>query len=146
MNYAKRIIVICAILAVTALEFGCGGGDETNPPTVKLTASAITSQSDATAHTHIVSLPFTDVSASPTTDIYQYRSETINGHSHVIAITKQQMIDLNNGMRLNLTSSAPITGAIHTHTWIIQGGDLLYDKNCYNCHSNNNRVSIGFEF
>jgi mono/diheme cytochrome c family protein len=42
-------------------------------------------------------------------------------------------------MRVVLTSSTSNSGAAHTHTWIIQGGDLLYDKNCYNCHSNDKR-------
>jgi mono/diheme cytochrome c family protein len=57
----------------------------------------------------------------------------------VIALSKQQMVDLDNGMQMTLTSSTPSSGASHTHTWSLQGGNVLYDKNCYNCHSNDNR-------
>jgi len=57
----------------------------------------------------------------------------------VIALSSQQMIDLNSGMRLSLVSSAPSSGAAHTHVWNLQGGSVLYDKNCYNCHSNDKR-------
>jgi mono/diheme cytochrome c family protein len=49
------------------------------------------------------------------------------------------MTDLSNGMQLILTSSTPSSGASHTHTWSIQGGSVLYEKNCYNCHSNDKR-------
>jgi mono/diheme cytochrome c family protein len=139
MNYVKRIVITFILVAVAALEFGCGEGSETNTPSVKLTASAITSQADITAHTHAVSIPFTDLSSAPANDIYQHRSDTSNGHTHVVALSKQQMIDLNNGMRLVLVSSSPNTGTNHTHTWSIQGGDVLYEKSCYNCHSNDKR-------
>ena len=138
MDYAKRIVIAFTLLTLTALVSGCGEKG-TNTPAVKLTASVITSQSDTNAHTHTVTIPFTDISESPAADTYQYRSEITNGHSHVIAISKQQMIDLNNGMRLVLTSSSPDSGINHTHIWNIQGGDMLYEKNCFNCHSNDNR-------
>jgi len=138
MSNWYKIIAAALFLAVTLLASGCGE-NETNSPAVKLTASVVASQADATGHSHSVTIPFTDVSASPAVDIYQYRSEVTNGHSHVIALSKQQVIDLNNGMRLTLTSSAPDTGSNHTHTWVIQGGDTLYEKNCYNCHSNDKR-------
>jgi len=138
MNYAIKNFMALGLLAATALVFGCGG-DETNAPSVKLTASVTSSQADATAHVHTVSIPFTDISASPVAATYQYRSGVSNNHSHVIALSQQQMIDLNNGMRLTLTSSSPDSGDNHTHTWNIQGGDVLYDKNCYNCHSNDKR-------
>jgi len=147
MINSKRIIVAFTLLAIATLESGCGEGGA-NVPAVKLTASAVTSQTDASSHVHSVSIPFTDVSASLAADVYQYRTQTTNGHSHVIALTKQQMIDLNNGMRLVVTSSSPDTGTSHTHTWNIQGGDLLYDKNCYNCHTNdkrgNNPMNVSF--
>lgn len=142
MNNAKKFAIAFTLLAVAALVFGCGQGSEESgvlSPASKLTASAVTSQIDVTAHTHVVRIPFKDVSAAPAADIFQYRSDTHNGHSHVIALSKQQMIDLNNGMRLVLTSSAPNTGTDHTHSWIILGGTLLYDKNCFNCHGNANR-------
>jgi len=138
MVYIRRVFITISLLTVAALQFGCGE-KETNSPSVKLTASTVTSQADTTAHSHTITIPFTDVSASPAADTYQYRTEVTNGHSHVIALSKQQMIDLNNGMRLVLTSSSPDSGTNHTHTWSIQGGDVLYEKNCYNCHTNDKR-------
>jgi cytochrome c5 len=138
MHYAKKIVIAFMLLTVTTLVSGCGE-KETNTPAVKLTASVVTSLADTTAHTHTIIIPFSDVSASPAVDSYQYRSDVTNGHSHVIAISKQQMIDLNNGMRLVLTSSSPDSGINHIHTWNIQGGDVLYEKNCYNCHTNDKR-------
>jgi mono/diheme cytochrome c family protein len=145
MNYAKNILVTLSLIAVAFLQFGCGnengesGEGGASSPAFKLTASSISSQADASAHTHVVTIPFIDVSASPAADIFQYRSTTSSGHSHVIALSKQQMVDLSNGMRLVLVCSAPNTGSTHTHTWNVQGGILLYDKNCYNCHGNANR-------
>jgi mono/diheme cytochrome c family protein len=132
-----RMIAMAAAVCATLLS-GCGDKGETNAPAAKLTASTVLSSTD-TAHQHSVSIPFTDVSASPAAGGNQYRSDTAGGHSHVIALSQQQMTDLNNGMQLTLVSSAPSSGAAHTHTWSIQGGSILYEKNCYNCHSNDKR-------
>jgi len=138
MNSVKRISIAFALSILSALGSGCGE-HETNVPATKLTASVITSQADTSTHTHSVTIPFTDVSASPASDVYQYRSDVSNGHSHVIALSKQQVIDVNNGLRLVLDSSTPSAGTSHKHTWNVQGGDVLYEKNCYNCHSNDKR-------
>jgi mono/diheme cytochrome c family protein len=139
MNIVLKVMaVLAAIIAMTTMLTGCGEGREDNIPAVKLTASALVS--DITnGHGHNVEIPFIDISAAPGADLFQYRSSDNTGHSHVIALSKQQMIDLNNGMRLTLTSSAPSSGTAHTHTWNIQGGNVLYDKNCYNCHTNDKR-------
>jgi len=134
--FMRKFVILAAV--GNALLFGCGEGGETNAPAVKLTASSVASSSDS-AHQHSASIPFTDVSASPSAGGYQYRSDTVGGHSHVIAFSPQQMVDLNNGLQLTLTSSAPSSGVSHTHTWSIQGGSVLYEKNCYNCHSNDKR-------
>jgi len=134
----KKVFVILTIAGLSAMQFGCGEGSETNVPAVKLTVSAVVSSTDS-AHQHSVSIPFVDVSASPVATGYQYRSDTAVGHSHVIALSQQQMIDLNNGMQLTVVSSVPSSGVSHTHTWMIQGGSVLYEKNCYNCHSNDKR-------
>lgn len=138
MNRAVKTIFLFSVLLVSVIQFGCGE-KETNAPATKLIASVVTSTADTTTHTHSVTIPFTDISASPASDTYQFRSDVSNGHSHVIAISKQQMVDLNNGMRLALTSSTPDTGSSHTHSWSFQGGNLLYEKNCYNCHTNDKR-------
>lgn len=137
MDNVKRYLCAGALIALAAIQFGCGEG--TNAPSVPLTASAVDSTADATGHTHTVTIPFTDVSDAPASAVYQYRTSTTDGHSHVIAITKQQMTDLNDGMVLQLTSSTASSGAAHTHTWRIMGGSVLYEKNCYNCHSNGKR-------
>jgi mono/diheme cytochrome c family protein len=134
----KKTLALLVAVTLSAMLSGCGEGGGTNPPAVKLTASTVVSSTDST-HQHSVSIPFVDVTASPAAGGYQYRSDTVSGHSHVIALSMQQMIDLNNGMQLTLTSSAPSSGASHTHTWIIQGGSVLYEKNCYNCHTNDKR-------
>jgi Cytochrome C oxidase, cbb3-type, subunit III len=133
-----KSVFIFSLMALLPLISGCGE-KETNEPAIKLTASTVTSSADATTHTHTVSIPFTDISAAPASTVYQYRSSIINGHSHVIALTKQQLIDINNGMRVILTSSNPSSGIVHTHSWSVVGGNILYDKNCYNCHSNDQR-------
>jgi len=138
MACIKNIVIGFTLLIVVTLVAGCGES-ETNSPGVKLTASAVTSQVDISAHTHAVSIPFTDFSSAPAADTYQYRSDTVNGHSHVIALTKQQMTDINNGLRVEIVSSSPDAGLDHTHTWSIQGGVLLYEKFCYNCHTNDKR-------
>jgi mono/diheme cytochrome c family protein len=143
----KKTLALFVLAALSAIQFGCGESSETNAPSVKLTASTVAS-STVIAHQHTVSIPFIDVSAAPASSIFQYRSDSVPGHSHVIALSQQQMIDLNNGMQLTLTSSAPDTGAPHAHIWNIQGGSVLYEKNCYNCHSNdkrnNNPMNVNF--
>jgi mono/diheme cytochrome c family protein len=137
MNQFKFLVLL--VLSALLL-FGCGEGSETNAPSVKLTASTVAS-TVVSSHAHNVSIPFIDVSAAPADSVYQYRSDSFSdGHSHVIALTKQQMIELNDGQQvLNLKSSSPQTGADHTHLWNIQGGSVLYEKYCYNCHSNDKR-------
>lgn len=139
INLLKAITVSAAIVTMTAMLTGCGEGREDNVPAVKLTASAIVSEPAADGHGHSVVIQFTDISPTPAADLFQYRSSDNTGHSHVIALSKQQMIDLNNGMRLTVTSSAQSSSTPHTHTWNIQGGSVLYDKNCYNCHTNDKR-------
>ena len=139
MRGIKLLVIILALFVVSTLVAGCGEDSETNEPSVSLTASTLTSLSDNTAHVHTVSIPFTDISAATTFTDYQYRSDVADGHSHVIALSPQQMFDLNNGMLVEVTSSSPDAGTDHTHTWRIQGGDLLYEKFCYNCHSNDKR-------
>lgn len=134
----KSITVSAAIIAMITTLSGCGEGRGDNVPAVKLTAAAIVSEPAADGHGHDVEIPFTDITPTPAADLFQYRSSD-KGHSHVIALSKQQMIDLGNGMRLTVTSSAQSSGAAHTHTWNILGGNVLYDKNCYNCHTNGKR-------
>ena len=133
----KKTVVPIVILALTTLLTGCGEKGETNAPAVALTASTVASTT-VSAHAHSVTIPFGDVSPAPG-NVIQYRSDTVNGHSHVIAFSIQQMIDLNNGMQVSLVSSDPSSGAAHTHIWSIQGGSVLYEKNCFNCHSNDKR-------
>lgn len=139
-NLFRTATALAAIVAMAAMLTGCGNSEdsEDNVPAVKLTASAIVSELSG-GHGHNVELPFTDVSTSPAADIFQYRSSDNTGHSHVIALSGQQMRDLANGMRLTVTSSIQSSGATHTHTWNLLGGRVLYDKNCYNCHTNDKR-------
>lgn len=137
----KNVFTALIIVTLAAMQTGCGGGDSEDgvtAPSVSLSASTVAS-STASAHAHSVSIPFTDVSASPSAAGYQYRSNDVSGHSHVIALSQQQMIDLNSGLQLSLTSSSPSSGVAHIHTWNIQGGSVLYEKNCFNCHSNKER-------
>ena len=134
----KNVIVTISIVGLSVIQYGCGEGSETNAPAVPLTASKVVSSTVST-HNHTVSIPFTDVSSSPADVVIQYRSDITNGHSHVIALSRQQMIDLNNGMQLTLISSDSSPGTGHTHSWNLQGGSVLYEKNCYNCHSNDKR-------
>jgi len=136
-NWMKIGDFALSVLCITVLS-GCGEGTETSTPATKLTASAVVSSS-VNSHSHAATIPFADVSASPADVVKQYRSDSVSGHSHVIAVSKQQMIDLNNGLQLSLTSSVPDSGAVHTHTWNFQGGSVLYEKYCYNCHSNGQR-------
>lgn len=134
----KLLIVSTVFFALSAMLTGCGEKSEENIPAEKLTASAVISEISS-GHGHNVEIPFTDITPTPTADLFQYRSSDNTGHSHVIALSKQQMIDLNNGMRLTVISSAPSSGAAHTHIWNLFGGNVLYDKNCYNCHTNDKR-------
>lgn len=134
----KMITVAAAIIAMAAMLAGCGEERGDNIPAVKLTASAVVSEL-ANGHGHNVEIPFTDISSVPAADLFQYRSSDNTGHSHVIALSKQQMIDLANGMRLAVISSAQSSGTAHTHIWNLLGGSALYEKYCYNCHTNDKR-------
>jgi mono/diheme cytochrome c family protein len=132
----KFVCTLLVAVALSALQSGCGEKGETNPPAVKLTASTVAS-STVNSHTHSVSIPFADVSDATVSSDYQYRSYTASdGHSHVIALSNQQMIDLNNGKQMILNSSLQNSGVDHTHTWSLLGGSVLYERTCYNCHSN----------
>jgi hypothetical protein len=131
----KRIVVTAAITLAAAALAGCGGS-ETNPPAAAISTTVVASQADTTSHSHSVTVPFTDYPATPADSVHQYRSSDSGGHSHVIALTGQQLTDLSNGLRVTVTSSSA-NG--HTHTWSFLGGSMLYDKYCYNCHSNDKR-------
>lgn len=120
---------------------GCGEEREDNVPAVKLTASAAVSEPAADGHGHSVEIPFTDIDLASNPGFtaatpFQYRSSDNTGHSHVIALSKEQMIDLNNGLLVKLTSSSQNS---HIHSWNLQGGKVLYEKHCYNCHTNDKR-------
>lgn len=143
MSILRTILLTILTYPTLMLLSGCGEEHENNVPAVKLTASTVVSQSATapTSHSHTVEIPFSDISAAPSQAVYQYRSSisATDSHSHVIALSTQQMSDLNNGMQLTLLSSAPDSGTPHTHTWSVQGGTVLYDKHCYNCHTNDTR-------
>jgi len=141
LSRIKQLLFVLILIEVATLMTGCGTENEANAPSTALVASSVTSQPDSTTqvHSHSVSIPFTDISATTAAGDFQYRSDSVNGHSHVIALSPQQMIDTNNGMKVLVTSSSPDVGTDHAHTWSIQGGDLLYEKFCYNCHTNGKR-------
>jgi cytochrome c5 len=120
---------------------GCGKGEETNAPAVKLTASVVQSAVSvppSDTHTHSVTVPFTDPG---TASQVNYQSSTANGHSHTIALSSLQFTDLQAGKRIIVTSTPASDG--HTHIWNILGGNYLYESMCYNCHSNDKRGSRG---
>ena len=134
----KSIVVSAAFIVLSSMLTGCGGESGGNAPSVKLTASSVVSE-PWSGHVHNVLIPLTDISAASATNTFQYRSSDNSGHTHVIALSKDQITDLNNGMRITISSSAPSSGTAHTHTWNIVGGNVLYDKYCYNCHTNDKR-------
>jgi hypothetical protein len=138
MNAVLKVLILsAAAIIMTTMITGCGETGD-NIPAVKLTASAIVSDL-SNGHGHNVEMPFPDISSVPAADLFQYRSSDNTGHSHVIALSRQQMIDLNNGMRLTVISSTSSSGTAHTHIWNLLGGSVLYDKYCYNCHTNDKR-------
>lgn len=133
---AKRIMLFSLMVSALAVQYGCGG-EGTNAPATKLTASTVTSAS-TNSHSHTVAIPFTDLGATSTAN---YRSSTTDGHSHVIALSQQQYADLSAGKRVVVTSTAETDG--HSHVWEIMGGNVLYESLCYNCHSNDKRGVAG---
>ena len=132
----QKMTSYAALTLMLALLFGCGESEETNAPAVKLTASTVTSAT-ASGHTHAASIPFADLGTS--TD-KTYQSSSAAGHTHYIALSPQQFTDLNDGKRVIVTST---TDNGHTHSWEIQGGAVLYESMCYNCHSNDQRGAPG---
>jgi mono/diheme cytochrome c family protein len=132
MKFSLKCMVLAA--ALTLVLAGLTGCAETNTPGTKLTASVAASDTTAN-HTHTVSIPFSDLGGGKTVD---YRSSVTSGHSHVIALSGGQLSDLNNGLRVVVTSTPAVTDG-HTHTWNILGGNIVYESICYNCHSNDKR-------
>lgn len=131
-----QLLMLVAMTIVLVGLYGCGDS-ETNPPATKLTATAVSS-AVTNGHTHTVSIPFSDLG---TTTQVNYTTSTTAGHSHIIALSPQQFSDLKSGLRVIVTSTAAADG--HTHTWEIQGGNVLYESICYNCHSNDKRGAAG---
>jgi cytochrome c5 len=133
----KRIIFVASLCVMPAMLTGCGDSDEGTTATgIALTASTLDSTS-VNNHTHSVSLPFSDLGASSTV---QYRSSTTSGHSHVIALSPDQLADLYKGYKVQVTSS---TADGHTHEWVILGGNLVYESMCFSCHMNSKRGTGG---
>jgi mono/diheme cytochrome c family protein len=139
LRIQKKSLMLFVLFAMSGL---CGCGEkETNEPSVKLTASVVESGAPSTAvttHSHSVTIPFSDPGSASQVN---YTSTITNGHSHKIALSSQQFLDLKAGMRLIVQSTAAADG--HTHTWSILGGSYLYESICYNCHSNDQRGSRG---
>lgn len=133
-------ILIYGFLTLAGIS-GCGDGDETKAPAIKLTASVVQSgvaSPESDNHTHSVTIQFTDPGNASQVN---YLSSAANGHSHTIALSNQQFNDLKSGMRVVVKSTSASDG--HTHTWNILGGNYLYESMCYNCHSNDKRGSRG---
>lgn len=131
----NRYLRLTLLAIVTVALAACG--EETNKPGTPITATVVASATTS-GHTHSITIPFTDLGS---TNQINYTSTTINGHTHVVALSAQQFSDLKAGMQVTLTSSAAADG--HSHTWLIQGGSVLYDSLCYNCHSNDKRGTSG---
>lgn len=141
MNMSGTMKLLMALSLAVFTIYGCGEEKETNVPATKLTASSVVSVPASDGHGHSVTIPFSDLDLASdpgftASSDFQYRSSDNTGHSHVIALSKQQLTDLNNGLRVTVTSSVTST---HSHTWNLQGGAVLYEKFCYNCHSNDKR-------
>ena len=134
--FRSSIVAVMSIaLAVLA---GCGEGDEgVTAPGVTMTASSVGSTT-VNGHTHSVSMPFSDLGASATVS---YRSNVITGHSHVIALSALQLGDLYSGKQVKATSTPAADG--HTHDWVLQGGNLVYESMCFGCHANSKRGTAG---
>jgi mono/diheme cytochrome c family protein len=133
-NNLKSLLAVASMAFALAILGGCGG-DGSDKPAVQLSASEVTSGT-ANAHTHTVSIPFSDLGTAVQVN---YTSSSTSGHTHLIALSSQQISDLITGMRVIVTSTAAPDG--HTHTWEIMGGNILYESKCYNCHGNGKRGS-----
>ncbi len=139
MKFSLKCMVLAAALALVLVNLtGCGEG--TNTPSTQLTASSVSSSSainPVSSHSHSVAIPFSDLGGTRTVS---YRTSVTSGHSHVIALSAGQLSDLYKGYRVLVTSSTsyPATDS-HTHLFEIQGGQLVYESICYNCHSNDKR-------
>lgn len=126
----KSLLAVASMVVAMAIFGGC-------KPAGQLTASEVTSASTK-SHTHMVSIPFADLATKVQVD---YASSRTSGHTHVIALSPQQISDLNTGMRVIATSTAAPDG--HTHTWEIMGGNIIYESKCYYCHSDGQRGAPG---
>jgi mono/diheme cytochrome c family protein len=131
----KNLLSVASIAFALSISGGCGGGDGSDKPDVQLSASEVTAGT-TNDHTHTVSIPFSDLG---TTVQVNYTSSSTSGHTHLIALSPQQVSDLITGMRVIVTSTAALDS--HTHTWEIMGGNILYESRCYNCHGNDKRGS-----
>jgi mono/diheme cytochrome c family protein len=136
-SYLRSSVVLVMTLTLAILA-GCGEGDEgATAPGVAMTASSVGSTT-VNGHTHSVSMPFSDLGAAATVN---YRSSQTSGHTHVIALSAQQLGDLYTGKQVKVTSTPAADG--HLHEWVFQGGTLVYESMCFNCHSNSKRGTAG---
>jgi mono/diheme cytochrome c family protein len=133
-------LALAALFALMLAACGTGGSGGSGGSIATVDGSVLASEVTLN-HQHAVTVPFADVTAAPAQTVYQYRSDEVDGHSHVVAFTAEQMIDMNNGMTVVTTSSDPLTGAPHIHEWTMTGATMLYDQYCYNCHGDNKRNS-----
>ena len=137
-SYLRSTVVVIMTLTLAILA-GCGESDEggTTAAGIAMTASSVGSTT-VNGHTHSVSMPFSDLAATATVN---YRSSETSGHTHVIALSAQQLGDLYTGKQVKATSTPAVDG--HRHEWVFQGGNLVYESICFNCHSNSKRGTAG---
>jgi hypothetical protein len=115
MNRREFIIrvgtALIAVPVALSLE-SCGNdnGDTPAPPGFDVNSTV------DLAHSHSVRILTSDLTNPPASGVV-YTSSVSDGHTHTIALTQQQLTDINNGVSVPVVSS--VTNA-HTHGWTIQ--------------------------
>lgn len=91
---------------------GCGGDDSAAPASV----DGFSIQSTVVnGHSHNVVVKNADLASPPAAGV-RYTSDGL-GHTHMITLTQQQLVDINEGRAVSVDSDADNTG--HSHAWNI---------------------------
>lgn len=143
MKNIKNLIFCIAFVLLTAILIGCGnsGSGSSNNPGANPTPSPVLgpyvftySTTDDDSHNHVIRMYSTALDEPPSMS-WSDTSTTVSNHAHAYSVAKTQLISINSGNPVTITTQSavnPATGNSHTHNGTIsktfnQASSLVYN-------------------
>ena len=103
------------MVAVPMVLQAIGCGDDDSPAGPNATSWTVTSNADATSHSHTVSLLCSQLTSAG--DVVYTTSAAGGGHTHSVTLTPAKLASIAAGD--SVTQASDADGTFHGHTWTI---------------------------